>query len=153
MYSLERRRERYRIIYVWKVLENMVPNINNQITARDNDRRGRHCITPTLKRSSEKICNLHQSSLPVHGIKLFNAMPKHIRDMTNVSIAKFKRALDAHLALIPDHPLIVGYTARKQTVNNSIVNNMPKKASSVAVPPISRQEHLNRSGELDNLQS
>ena len=153
MYSLERRRERYRIIYVWKVLENMVPNINNQITARDNDRRGRHCITPTLKRSSEKICNLHQSSLPVHGIKLFNAMPKHIRDMTNVSIAKFKRALDAHLALIPDHPLIVGYTARKQTVNNSIVNNMPKKTSSVAVPPISRQEHLNRSGELDNLQS
>ena len=35
MYSLERRRDRYRIIYVWRILEGQVPNIGNQqITAK-----------------------------------------------------------------------------------------------------------------------
>ena len=29
LYSLERRRERYRIIYIWKMLENLSPNLNS----------------------------------------------------------------------------------------------------------------------------
>ena len=29
MYSLERRRERYSIIYAWRVLEGQVPNLNS----------------------------------------------------------------------------------------------------------------------------
>ena len=31
LYSLLRRPERYRIIYVWRILENIVPNINENI--------------------------------------------------------------------------------------------------------------------------
>ena len=47
MYSLERRRERYRIIYVWKVLENLVPNIGNDIIrSKTHQRRGRECFPP-----------------------------------------------------------------------------------------------------------
>ena len=34
LYSLERRRERYRIIYVWKILEGMVPNLSGQSELR-----------------------------------------------------------------------------------------------------------------------
>jgi ribonuclease P/MRP protein subunit RPP40 len=44
LYSLERRRERYRIIYVWKMLENMVPNLTtqqNQIKSNISPRFGR----------------------------------------------------------------------------------------------------------------
>jgi hypothetical protein len=44
MYSHERRTERYKIIYTWKVLEGMVPNCGINHTTRE--RRGRECTIP-----------------------------------------------------------------------------------------------------------
>ena len=147
VYSLQRRRERYRIIYIWKVLENLVPNINDQIKCKENARRGRHCIIPRL-RGNGKTRSIHEASLSVHGSKLFNALPKQIRDTTNVSIAKFKRALDAYLAHIPDEPQIPGYTACKRASSNSIIH-MHKNAPSDAVPA-SLQELHNSQGEAND---
>ena len=48
LYSLERRRERYRIIYVWKILEGMVPNLSGQseLRAKPSLRFGRMCSVP-----------------------------------------------------------------------------------------------------------
>ena len=45
LYSFQRRRERYIIIYVWKILEGLVPNFFSPICAKESDRRGRTCIT------------------------------------------------------------------------------------------------------------
>ena len=56
LYSLERRRERYIIIYVWKILEGQVPNLKiNKIIASGNaeTRRGRVCKIPKLKKKHE----------------------------------------------------------------------------------------------------
>jgi len=41
--SLQRRRERYQIIYIWEILEGMVSNLSgkSQIILRESDRRGR----------------------------------------------------------------------------------------------------------------
>ena len=51
IYSLERRPERYRIIYMWKILEGLVPNINKKgVQSFENHRQGRKCITPTLNK-------------------------------------------------------------------------------------------------------
>ena len=47
MYSQQRRAERYKIIYTWKVLEGMVPNCG--IKFNTNERRGRHCEIPKCK--------------------------------------------------------------------------------------------------------
>ena len=47
MYSQERRLERYRIIYTWKVLEGLVPNCGLSFTT--NDRRGRLASIPILR--------------------------------------------------------------------------------------------------------
>ena len=44
LYSLQCRRERYIIIYVWKILECQVPNFSPPIRSRTSDRRGRACI-------------------------------------------------------------------------------------------------------------
>ena len=64
--SLERRRERYLIIYVWKILEGLVPNISNStdrnIQGKDCPRRGRMCTVRSLKTSSSSNVqkwNLH----------------------------------------------------------------------------------------------
>ena len=46
IYSLQRRRERYIIIiimYVWKILENLVPNLVKPLQFYVSDRRGRLC--------------------------------------------------------------------------------------------------------------
>ena len=60
LYSLERRRERYRIIYVWSILEKLVPNPNDSIVAYDHIRHGRKCNVPVVKRSATKHCVWHR---------------------------------------------------------------------------------------------
>ena len=48
LYSLERRRERYIAIYVWRILEGSAPNISDShgISFKWHPRRGRVCIVP-----------------------------------------------------------------------------------------------------------
>ena len=49
LYSLQRRRDRYTIIYVWKILESIVPNLNIPITCYSSIRRGRLCATSHVR--------------------------------------------------------------------------------------------------------
>ena len=44
LHSVQRRRERYIIIYVWKMLESKVLNFNPPIISLWNERRGRMCV-------------------------------------------------------------------------------------------------------------
>ena len=44
LYSLQRRRERYCIIYIWKIIESLAPNFLNPITSTLSGRRGRSCV-------------------------------------------------------------------------------------------------------------
>ena len=44
LYSLQRRRERYCIIYGWKIIEGLVPNFSKSIVCSYSERRGRSCI-------------------------------------------------------------------------------------------------------------
>ena len=131
-------------------MENLVPNINGKIKANHTARRGRHCISPTVS-GSGRVANIMRSSLTVHGVQLFNALPQHVRDTTNVPVASFKEILDSYLANVPDEPLIPGHTARKQADSNSLFD-MCKLARS-AVVPISLQGQQSRRGEQDNPQA
>ena len=49
MYSQNRRLERYRIIYTWKILEELVPNCGLEVS--HSERRGRQVAIPPLKGS------------------------------------------------------------------------------------------------------
>ena len=44
LYSLQRRRERYIIIYVWKIFQGLVPNLFPPICTKTSDRRGRTAL-------------------------------------------------------------------------------------------------------------
>ena len=117
VYSLERRRERYQIIYVWKVLENTVPNING-IVGKENPRLGRSCDIIVHNHKTAKFRN---GTLTVQGSRLFNSLPKNIRNLKNVTVNKFKNALDSYLQKIPDEPQIHGYTGCRRANSNSII--------------------------------
>ena len=103
MYSQQRRAERYRILYTWKVLEELVPNcgINHNIHIR----RGRECIIPPLK-GTQAVRSLRDQSFQVNGPRLFNCLPKKLRDLKKVTMDEFKIALDQYLATLPDNPKV-----------------------------------------------
>ena len=56
----------------------------------------------------EKETTTHLQHIPVHVAKLFNVLPKQLRDMTYCSIEEFKFVLDNFLSLLPDQPNIPG---------------------------------------------
>ena len=121
LYSLQRRRERYRIIYIWKVLEGLVPNVNMKINLSINfhARLGRKCQIPNVPNT--KLAKSREASLSINGARLFNIMPKSVRNLTNVNLSTFKRALDRFLNCVPDEPQLPGYTAHRRASSNSLL--------------------------------
>ena len=115
LYPLERRRERYQMIYTWRIIEGQVPNVQSTpILTYWNDRRGRECKVPSIASSaSSSIKTTRFTSLPVKGPLLFNVLPQHIRNI--------KGELDRYLASLPDEPLIPGLTQYRRCDTNSVI--------------------------------
>ena len=141
LYSLQRRRERYRILYIWKILENQVPNISCEGDGgiqklHTNSRNGRTCKLPALNNNaSAKVKQLREGSLKVHGSQLFNALPRDLRNKTNCTLLEFKNKLDAFLQKIEDKPLVRGYTAARRTDSNSLIHTIPLYSSESSIIP------------------
>ncbi|CAL4059403.1 unnamed protein product [Meganyctiphanes norvegica] len=93
LYSLERRRERYLIIYLWKMIEGLVP-VCIDLKRRNRNRNGRSFkLTPHSRNASIRVKTLRESSFFIQAVKLFNALPKFIRDLEGCKLEKFKRNL------------------------------------------------------------
>ena len=88
LYSLQRRRERYIIIYVWKILEGLVPNLFPPISTKESDCRGRTCITSHI--NVGRLGTLEYNSFRWHAIRLFNQLPSFLRNVTACSVHSFK---------------------------------------------------------------
>ena len=125
MLCQERRMERYRIIYTWKILEGKSPNCG--VTSKTHERLGRTCEIPQLnKNSRQSVQTIRENSFQVNGPKLFNCLPKYIRNKRGCSIEEFKSELDIFLQKIPDEPKSEGNvpTASNQITgrpSNSII--------------------------------
>ena len=77
LYSLQRRRERYCIIYVWKIIEGLVPNFSKPIVCFYSECRVRSCIVSHVHIG--RLGSLAYNSFRWQSIRIFNAMPKYIR--------------------------------------------------------------------------
>ena len=122
LYSLERRRERYLVIYLWKMLEDLVPKCID-LKRRNGGRNGRSFRLPLLSRTaSTRLKTIRDDSFFVQSVKLFNSLPREIRDLKGCSVEKFKGKLDKFLLTLPDAPLIPGYTASSLVGSNSVVD-------------------------------
>ena len=124
LYSLQRRRERYIAIYVWKVIENLVPNFGITVSMRA--RTGRKCKVPSVKVSAPaRIQNIRFNSLSINGPRIFNSLPQNIRDISECSPEAFKRALDRYLRSVPDEPRVKNMTPYCSRNSNSILIMKP----------------------------
>ena len=111
LYSLERRRERYAIIYTWKIIMGLVPNFERDLAVQtyDGGRRGILCHRPTRRtRATQRIDTLRENSLPMRGPRLFNILPPEIRSYSG-ELNGFKNQLDRVLSLVPDQPSLPQY--------------------------------------------
>ena len=106
MLSQERRMERYRAIYVYKVVEGLVPNCGLEVT--EGERRGREILVPKSK-GTQRVQTMRERSFQVNGAKIFNSLPKSVRNITRVSVDDFKAKLDEYLATLPDEPKLQNY--------------------------------------------
>lgn len=127
LYSLERRRDRYMIIYVWRILEEQMPNFANPdrggIQANLHIRRGRSCRVPSVSSQvPSSVQKLRYSSFAIRGPRLFNTLPTELRNKSDCTVDTFKRSLDKYLRTVPDEPQIPGYTAMRRAESNSLIH-------------------------------
>ena len=125
--------ERYRIIYVWKILEKKAMNYGLEST--EHERRGTLCKIPPLNlHSRTSIQTLREASFQVHGPKLFNQLPKQIRNIRNCSVDDFKTSLDQFLEKIPDEPKVSNLVPRAS-------NQVTARASNSLLDQIKTAQH------------
>ena len=122
MYSQERRRERYMIIFIWKIANGLVSGYNLDFTA--GGRRGVLCsVKDTNQTAPSSVRNARNSCLSVRGAKLFNTMPIEIRSLQDTKVAHFKTLLDNFLQTIPDQPTIS--SQGRAAATNSLLDQIP----------------------------
>ena len=101
------RRERYINIYIYKITQHMVPNIDGAICWK-HPRHGTQCVIqyPTNRNPAQ---SLQENAITVLGARFYNSLPKYLRDIESVKTEKFKFELDKFLELIPDEPKLPNY--------------------------------------------
>lgn len=120
LYSTERRRDRYLLIYIYKILFRKVPNPG--LSYKWSLRRGKVLITPPVftSRGSRGATLLHHS-FTRRAPRLFNALPAELRNLPEgTSIDAVKRKLDDFLKDVKDEPRIAGYYQTNNAMSNRV---------------------------------
>ena len=117
--SKKRRRERYQIIFIWKVAQGLVQGY--QATFITSERRGRKMqLAPLCNQAPASVRKARESSLQVKGARLFNCIPRELRDTSTGTSDQFKAKLDAWLSTIPDQPTVPG--RQRAAASNSLLD-------------------------------
>ena len=88
IYSLQRRRERYCIINVWKIIEGLVPNFSKPIVV---------LIQNIISHVNlGRLWSLAYNSFRWRAICLFNVLPMYIRCISACSVVSF-----CNMVLVP----------------------------------------------------
>ena len=106
LYSLQRRRERFICVQMFKIFKQIIPN-NLQLEFYETSRHGPMCKRKKLIAKSAKVNTLRCNSFSDVGAKLFNILPKQLKEAPTKD--SFKRKLDRLLSKLPDRPPIPGY--------------------------------------------
>ena len=107
LYSLQRRREKYCIIYIWKIIESLAPNFSYPIRSTLSVRRGRSCVISHV--NVGHVVTLAYNSFRWRSICLFNSLPINLRSISLCSVLRFKTQLDIFLRSMEDLPYFPGF--------------------------------------------
>ena len=114
--SLQRRRERYLLIQMWKQLHRRVPG-EMTVQFRPESRLGIQAIVPPLIHSSRQCHRtIYENSFAVNGPRMWNAMPASLSKIDSEN--SFKIKLTNYLFSLEDKPPITGYV---RSNNNTLI--------------------------------
>ena len=111
--SIQRRHERYKIIYIYKIKEGLVPNLTNDPSNPNksfsliftyNARSGYRCSLPNPVLYHNRAELPRRSSFSLTASNLWNCLPRCINSISNVPVDTFKIHLDKFLKIFPDIP-------------------------------------------------
>ena len=123
LYSQERRRERYMVIFLWKITQGMVSGYSIPFTSKYS-RTGRKAVPAVVNLTAPAaVRNARTGSLAVKGAQLFNLLPLQLRNSDHGDILMFKNHLDIFLSDIPDEPTVQGLT--RAAISNSLLAQIP----------------------------
>ena len=121
MYSQERRRERYQVIFIWKIAQGLVQGYNLEFS--DSERRGRMVVPhPVHRQACSAVRQAREATLGVKGAKIFNLLPVWLRTINGVSVDIFKSELDKFLCGVPDQPTCAG--RQRAATTNSLLGQL-----------------------------
>ena len=123
LYSQERRRDRYMIIFIWKIAMGLVDGYEMKFGG-EQSRRGRECsVAEIVRNSPSSVKRARQDSLSVKGAKMFNLLPSDLRNINSDKVQHFKGKLDTFLKLIPDQPTIA--EEGRAAESNCLLHQLP----------------------------
>ena len=123
LFSQEHRRERYQVIFLWKICQGLVSGYNVEFTF-EGTRRGTLGVPKNVpKNCPAAVRRARENSLAVKGVKIFNLLPESIRTIRSQHVDYFKNHLDIYLSSIPDQPTISGLGRAAQS--NSLLHQIP----------------------------
>ena len=120
IYSSERRRDRYLILYIMKVLQGKVPNPG--ISYKYSARRGKVLTTPSVTTSkASHAATLMHHSFTRRAPRIFNSLPKEIRNLPHDTPPDLmKKRVDTFLSKITDEPRLPGYYPSNSATSNKL---------------------------------
>ena len=123
LYSQERMRERYQVIFVWKLSQGVIGGYDIEFTY--NNRTGRWAVPASVPRSgvSSSVRKAKESSLRVKGAQLLNLLPAVLRNANHSDVLLWKNNLDHYLCDVPDQPTIQGIG--RAAFTNSLMHQIP----------------------------
>ena len=124
IYSMERRRERYELLYIFKIIKHQVPNVG--LKWKFFPRRGRELIPPSVaKNSLLSAVTIRRNSFRGKAAYLFNCLPASLRNINiDTPMPTIKRAADKILKNVADEPMLIGYGRSNSSVSNKLTHQM-----------------------------
>lgn len=129
LYSLERRRERYLILYMYKIIIGIHPNPGFEVTDFTHNPRTGIKVLPKFKKNAPCwVKTIRSSSFFTKGPMLYNLLPVELRteenlvEPTKANVQNFKQKLDKFLVTIPDQPTTTGL--QRQAQSNSLIHQL-----------------------------
>ena len=102
--SIQRRFQRYKIIYIWKVITGLTHNFGLSWYSQPHWGLLANIDKPVFHETRAAVYSMWRQSLAVEGALLINSMPSNVRNYPGKSLSGFKMTLDQVLENIPDCP-------------------------------------------------
>ena len=99
-------------MYFWKLTEGIVPNCG--VSWEWDPNKGRMGIIPKMVKSApDSVKSIRDRSFHYAAPRVFNLLPRCLRDLTGCSKESWKTNLDRFLELVPDTPAVGEYVPHR----------------------------------------